>query len=352
MSRVVTSFHRYTNSCFAKRFLLKHCQKGKTVFDHIRSQVNSNSEKKHFSSSSRLSFTMSKLQELNEQNAKEIIENIDTFLFDCDGVLWDGNGVIEKSCDALLKLKELGKKVFFVTNNSSKSRNTLLKKCTDYGFPAQKDNIVGTAYIAAAYLHQIKFDGTVYMIGTEDALGEELNQYGIKYKGPGPDPLDGYIEDWLKMSVDPEVNCVLVGFDPHISYMKIMKAASYLKNPDCIFLATNMDTNLPAKAEVTIPGTGCIVVPVAHAARRQPKVLGKPEKLMFEVLQKEHNLDPARCLMVGDMLSTDIKFAENCGLKSLLVLSGNTTLENAKSKEAPAVPDFYASRFGDILNYI
>ena len=30
---------------------------------------------------------MSKLQELNEQNAKEIIENIDTFLFDCDGKL-------------------------------------------------------------------------------------------------------------------------------------------------------------------------------------------------------------------------------------------------------------------------
>ena len=47
---------------------------------------------------------------------------------------------------------------------------------------------------------------------------------------------------------------MLVGYDPHVSYMKIMEAASYLKNPDCLFIGTNLDTNLPAKADVTIPG--------------------------------------------------------------------------------------------------
>ena len=53
-----------------------------------------------------------------------------------------------------------------------------------------------------------------------------------------------------------QVQCVLVGFDPYISYMKLIRAASYLKKPDCLFLATNRDGSLPVKnANICIPGT-------------------------------------------------------------------------------------------------
>ena len=50
------------------------------------------------------------------------------------------------------------------------------------------------------------------------------------------------------------MNCVLVGFDPHISYYKIMKAASYLKRKETVFVATNEDTNLPLPGDIVIPG--------------------------------------------------------------------------------------------------
>lgn len=52
-----------------------------------------------------------------------------------------------------------------------------------------------------------------------------------------------------------QVKCVLVGFDGDISYMKIMRAASYLQRPDCLFLATNEDPFLPVNNSATrIPG--------------------------------------------------------------------------------------------------
>ena len=46
----------------------------------------------------------------------------------------------------------------------------------------------------------------------------------------------------------------MVGLDYHISYMKLIRAATYLRNPDCLFIATNEDTQLPTRGHVSIPG--------------------------------------------------------------------------------------------------
>ncbi|BFZ15943.1 hypothetical protein BsWGS_18982 [Bradybaena similaris] len=298
---------------------------------------------------------------INEAAAKEIAQNVDNFLFDCDGVLWDGNGVIPGSLDVVLKLKQMGKKVFYVTNNSSSSRQDYVKKCKDYGFPAEQDEIVCTAFIAAQYLHSINFKDKVYLIGKEESIGKELDLVGIRYFGPGPDILSGRLKDWLVMALDPEVKCVLVGFDPHISFMKIMKAASYLRNPDCLYVATNEDGSLPAKdSNVCIPGTGCMVLPVTVAAERNPILMGKPATNMFDVLQKVHNLDPARCMMTGDRVSTDILFAKKCGLRSLLVLSGISTINDIyqagqnppKHEDLQDQPDCYAQNLAEFGKYL
>jgi len=52
------------------------------------------------------------------------------------GVLWLENEVIEDSENVLNKFRDLGKKVFFVTNNSTKTREELLAKCHNLGFKA------------------------------------------------------------------------------------------------------------------------------------------------------------------------------------------------------------------------
>jgi phosphoglycolate phosphatase len=50
------------------------------------------------------------------------IEGINTLILDCDGILWRGSEVVPGVPQALKELRRLGKRLCFLTNNSTKSR--------------------------------------------------------------------------------------------------------------------------------------------------------------------------------------------------------------------------------------
>jgi len=76
-------------------------------------------------------------------------------------------------CD---RFRELGKRVFYVTNNSTKHRKEYKTKLDKLGFGGDMEEIIGTAYLAAAYLEQINFDKTklVYVVGST-GITQELD---------------------------------------------------------------------------------------------------------------------------------------------------------------------------------
>jgi phosphoglycolate phosphatase len=59
----------------------------------------------------------------------------------CLGVLWLGNSVIPGSPDVISHLQKIGKRVFYVTNNSSKTREEFVSKCSRLGYPASKVSV-------------------------------------------------------------------------------------------------------------------------------------------------------------------------------------------------------------------
>ncbi|XP_051958838.1 glycerol-3-phosphate phosphatase-like [Xyrauchen texanus] len=286
----------------------------------------------------------------------QLLDSVDNVLFDCDGVIWRGDQAIPGAPEVINSLKKQGKRVFFVTNNSTKTRKMYADKLNKLGFDATEDEVFGTAYCSAMYLkNECKIQGKVYLIGS-NAMRQELEAVGIRQVGVGPDPISGVQIDWANVPLDQEVQAVLVGFDEHFSYMKLNRALQYLYNPDCQFVGTNTDTRLPLEGGKAVPGTGCLLKAVETAAQRQAQVVGKPSNFMFECVASRFGLDPERCLMVGDRLDTDIMLGSNCGLKTLLTLTGVSTVADAEANQKSGcphrqrmVPNYYIDSIGDLL---
>ena len=74
-----------------------------------------------------------------------------------------------------------------------------------------------------------------------------------------------------------------------------------------------------------LPGNGALVSAVETASGRTATNVGKPSSTLSELIMDVYGLKAEETLMVGDRLDTDIKFGNDSGMKSALVLTGCTT---------------------------
>lgn len=121
----------------------------------------------------------------NREELAGLLDRYDTILFDCDGVVWEGDHVIEGADSALKHIRSLGKRVFFVTNNATKSRSENKRKFDKLGIECRVDEIFSSAYASAAYLRdvlELPKDKYVYVVG-EKGIEDELDAVGVKHKG-------------------------------------------------------------------------------------------------------------------------------------------------------------------------
>ncbi|KAL9234854.1 hypothetical protein vseg_009675 [Gypsophila vaccaria] len=287
------------------------------------------------------------------QNPDDLIDSVETFIFDCDGVIWKGDKLIDGVPDTLDMLRSKGKRLVFVTNNSTKSRKQYGKKFESLGLTVNEEEIFASSFAAAAYLQSINFpkDKKVYVIG-EDGILKELELAGFQYVG-GPEDGDKKIElkPGFLMEQDHSVGAVVVGFDRYFNYHKIQYGTLCIReNPGCLFIATNRDAVTHLTDAQEWAGGGSMVGALYGSTKIEPLVVGKPSTFMMDYLADKFGILKSQICMVGDRLDTDILFGQNGGCKTLLVLSGVTSLETLQHPSNTIQPDFYTNKISDFLS--
>jgi len=277
------------------------------------------------------------------------LKHFDTILFDCDGVLWRGSTEIVGAKRTIETLRALGKRLFFVTNNSTKSRAQYAKKFERLGIAVSKEEIVPVSYASVAYLKSIGFHkrssaerNKVYVVGMSGIV-EELKEAGIPYvfceDVVSPNEVLSF-DEMTTLKIDPAIGAVLVGFTWHFTYaMNAYACMAYRANPNNILVCTNRDSTFAMSGGIILPGGGSVVTSVETGVQATAVNCGKPESLLFDLVNRAAGgLDINRTLMIGDRIDTDILFGERSGIRTLLVFSGVTRKDEFKESEAVAKP--------------
>lgn len=231
----------------------------------------------------------------------------DAILLDLDGVLYRWPEPIAEAADAVLALREVGKRIAFVTNNSSVTPTQVIERLASVGVDAGLEEVVTSALATATVLAE-RGTRSAFVIG-EGGLLEALTDAGIRVVD---DPAD-------------EIDVVVVGFDRGADYMKL-KDASVLVERGVPLVASNADSSFPAPGGESWPGAGALLAAIETTTGTHGEVVGKPEAPLLE--RALVSAGGGRPLVVGDRLDTDIAGASRLGWDSALVLTGTARRED------------------------
>ena len=278
----------------------------------------------------------------DEAGLLELVANdVDCIVMDCDGVLWQGDKLLPGVRESIQLLREMGKRLVFVTNNSNKSRRQYVHKFETLGITVEKEEVFSAAFAAAAYLKTQQLEGKAMVIGGQGIV-DELNEMYIEVDPGVFNAVQCTETDWEELDIDPDCAAVIVGQDTSFTYAKLAYASLAIQR-GAKFVATNPDAG-DAIGPGLMPGAGAIVAAVEKACGVAPEIYaGKPSAFLLELLKGNH-VDMTRTLVVGDRLDTDIAFGRAGGAgATVLTLTGVCGLEDVdaamEDSEGGVIPD-------------
>ena len=250
----------------------------------------------------------------------------DVAMLDLDGVVYVGPAAVPGAPEHLDAARQAGMQLAYVTNNASRTPDTVAQHLRDLGVDAEKEDVVTSAQAAARLLSERLPEGSaVFVIGGR-GLEVALTELGLRpVQDRGEQPV-----------------AVVSGFAADLRWGTVMTGAILVRE-GLPWVASNTDLTVPT-ADGPGPGNGALVAVVARFAEREPVVAGKPQPPLFE--ETLRRVGGERPLVVGDRLDTDIEGATKVGYDSLLVMTGVTGLTELVSAPPDLRPTYVAADLG------
>lgn len=247
----------------------------------------------------------------------------DTILFDLDGVIYMGADPIPYAVENLNTAQRAGAKLGFLTNNASRTTETVADHLSDLGIErVSASDVVSSPEAAVPMLAERVPAGAEVLVVGGAGLTWEVEKAGFR----------------ITKIATPQTAGVIQGFAPDLTWTDLAEA-SYAIEAGAVWIGTNADWTIPREKGIA-PGNGTLIAAVHTATGTFPDVAGKPERPIYDVARARFSA--TRPLMVGDRLDTDILGANRAEMASLLVLTGVDT----PTSVLRAVPDQRPSYIG------
>jgi HAD superfamily hydrolase (TIGR01459 family) len=241
----------------------------------------------------------------------ELADRYDTFVFDQWGVLHDGNRLYEGVLPSLAELAELGKEIIILTNSSKSAIRNIERLDRRFGLPPtlylgliSSADIIHDWLAGSFVLAGVRHPNTVLVLADE---GDEQLLAGldvavvtdvaeadviIVLSMPVTDKVEDH-RDWMARAKRDRIAVVSPSCDTHTV------------RPDGVHLGMN-----------AILGAFIEVGGIVHN-------VGKPnDHVYLRCRELITSADPARILMIGDQIDSDVVGARSQGWHALVVRTG------------------------------
>jgi HAD superfamily hydrolase (TIGR01450 family) len=233
------------------------------------------------------------------------------FMFDGFGTLFTKEGLLPGAKQTIDFLRAQSKKIRIVSNSASRSISELHQEISDFGLDIKPQEIITSGSLLTRVNQKIKIKDCFH-------FGKPELEPELKLKQ-------------IKLSDTPKDNIVLIT-SPIYSTVKrkefMEKSASILKKENALLVCMNPDAMAPHPGEDRIEVTGLYAHNLQKETNCKVLYIGKPFPLIME--SALYTLPKSPTIMIGDTLGTDIAGANQCGIASALVLSGNSSQGNPK----------------------
>ena len=232
----------------------------------------------------------------------KVIHN--SLLIDLDGVIYQGDQLVEGALDSLDWLKRCQIPHLYVTNTTSRSRAALLEKFVELGFEAQLDELMTPIVAANQWLdtqHMHKIAAFVSPSAIGDFNGVEI----------------------ISPECDQAVDAIVIGdLGDAWDYQLLNRAFRLLmQNPRPQLVALGMTRYWRSQDGLRLD-VAPFIKALEHAASCEACVVGKPAAAFFAASLALLHCTAEKAFMLGDDIAGDVDAAQACGIRGIQVRTG------------------------------
>ena len=223
---------------------------------------------------------------------------VKALLCDIGGVLYQGDAPIEGAVRAIESMKRLYP-VRFVTNTTQKSGRQVVEKLRGMGFEIEAGEVLTALDITRAFLER-RGGGAMFL------LTEEAEAF---FEGIPSSPCDFVVVGDAQQRF---------GYDALNAAFRALTEGAELVAAARNRYFRDHDGGLSMDA-------GGFVAALEYASGKEAQVLGKPSREFYHLACQAMGVRPEETLMVGDDIESDIRGAQEAGLRAALVKTGKFT---------------------------
>ncbi|MDR7418922.1 MAG: HAD-IIA family hydrolase [Armatimonadota bacterium] len=256
----------------------------------------------------------------------DALAGVEAIILDLDGVVYSGSSLLPGVREFIGALRDSGRRVVAVTNHSGLNVSGYVEKLNRLGVDLAEDEVLTSGWATAQYLRRPDRQVRIFVLGSEGLRAELLAAGCVESDAP---------------------EFVVAGYDPGLTTARLTQAVRHVL-AGARLIGTNADALLPTP-DGPVPECGPVLAYLEAATGRRAEVIGKPGAFIVEQALVRLGAERGRVLIVGDTVETDVAAGVGAGIRTALVLTGNTKRPPTGDLQPTlTVPDLWTLR--DLLS--